>query len=397
MKKNLTLSQWLIEKTDGEAYRAGKLHGEKHPEVDQQLINKIGNLKKLLSQARELEKDPELTGLIRFDWRDMGNDIRTIHYSVEIIPILCDREGIEDPRKRQQRYIGKVKELLQEVSQLEIDWLKSYYRSLSERLEQGKLVKEMEDEAWFVCLNAIAKIPCPIWKRVFSARVFRDSKRFQTTYEDRVVKVLREYSEMPNKDVMTNEQILKVYGIISYTQTLEWKGGVVCRTDTGQTFDTGDFPYGAVLNSQTMEHAKPVDIGNIQRIMTIENKANYENMSYREDTLYIYCHGFFSPKEVEFLRELTVLASENVEFLHWGDMDYGGIRIFLFNKEKIFPRLKPYQMDRESYEAAVMSNAGRKLEDEKRKKLEQMNAGELEELRCGILEYGMEIEQEMLV
>ena len=131
--------------------------------------------------------------------------------------------------------------------------------------------------------------------------------------------------------------------------------------------------------------------------MTIENKANYENMSYREDTLYIYCHGFFSPKEVEFLQELAVLASENVEFLHWGDMDYGGIRIFLFNKEKIFPKLKPYQMDRESYEAAVMSNAGRKLEDEKRKKLEQMNAGELEELRCGILEYGMEIEQEMLV
>lgn len=48
--------------------------------------------------------------------------------------------------------------------------------------------------------------------------------------------------------------------------------------------------------------------------MTIENKANYENMSYKEDTLYIYCHGFFSPKEVEFLRELTVLAAENVEF-----------------------------------------------------------------------------------
>ena len=88
MKKNLTLGQWLIEKTDGEAYRAGKLHGEKHPEVDQRLIKKSGNLKKLLSQAREMEKDPELKGLIRFDWRDMGNDIRTIHYSVEILSLI---------------------------------------------------------------------------------------------------------------------------------------------------------------------------------------------------------------------------------------------------------------------------------------------------------------------
>jgi hypothetical protein len=68
MKKNLTLSQWLIEKTDGEAYRAGKLSGEssekssekayvtKHPKVDQQIINQIGSLTKLISQAREMEK-----------------------------------------------------------------------------------------------------------------------------------------------------------------------------------------------------------------------------------------------------------------------------------------------------------------------------------------------------
>lgn len=42
MKKNLTLRQWFIEKTDGEAYRAGKLHGEKHPDVDQQLIIGLG-------------------------------------------------------------------------------------------------------------------------------------------------------------------------------------------------------------------------------------------------------------------------------------------------------------------------------------------------------------------
>lgn len=221
MKKNLTLSQWLIEKTDGEAYRAGKLSGEssekssekayvtKHPKVDQQIINQIGSLTKLISQAREMEKDAQLSGFIRFDWRDMGNDIRAIHYSVEIIPLLCDREGIEDPRKRQQRHIKTVGELLQEASQSEADWLKSYYRFLLTRLEQGKLVKEMDDEAWFACLNAIGRLHCPTWKRVFSARVFRDSKRFQTSYEDRVVKVLREYSDMPDKDVMTNEQILK--------------------------------------------------------------------------------------------------------------------------------------------------------------------------------------------
>lgn len=131
--------------------------------------------------------------------------------------------------------------------------------------------------------------------------------------------------------------------------------------------------------------------------MTIENKANYENMMYEKDTLYIYCHGFFSPKEVKYLQELEKLADENVEFYHWGDMDLGGIRIFLFNKEKIFPKLKPYKMNRDSFCQAVKKNAGILLEEQKRKRLEEMDVGELEELKECILEYGVEIEQEMLL
>lgn len=73
-------------------------------------------------------------------------------------------------------------------------------------------------------------------------------------------------------------------------------------------------------------------------MITIENKANYESMEYSGDTLYIYCHGFFSPKERRFLRRAEELAGPETEFLHWSDMDYGGIRIFRFMKEKVFAR-----------------------------------------------------------
>ena len=76
-------------------------------------------------------------------------------------------------------------------------------------------------------------------------------------------------------------------------------------------------------------------------------------MDFRADTLYIYCHGFFSPKELKFLGALTEIAGENTEYLHWGDMDLGGIRIFLYNQRKLFPGLKPYRMDEAAYKAAV--------------------------------------------
>lgn len=397
MKKNLTLSRWIIEKTDGDAYRAGRLQGEKHPSVDQRLINTLGGRANLLNQAKEMERDPELNRYIRFDWRDMGGDIRTIHYSVDIVPILCVREGMEDPLQKQNRQKKEMECFLEEAVQMRVDWLISYYNMLLEKIRQGKIVKEMEDEDWFRCLYAIAQIKNPVWKRVFSVKIFRDSKKFENVYEDRVITVLRNYLYPDKQDVMSDEEVLKEAGILTYAQTLEWKGAVVFELDTGKKVDTMNLSYGVILNAQTLEHSKPINLPGIRKIMTIENKANYENMPYREDTLYIYCHGFFSPKEVKFLQEFASLAAEDVEFLHWGDMDYGGIRIFLFNKEHIFRNLRPYRMNRESFEKAVNEEAGIKLEEGKRIRLEHMYAGELEELRKCILEYGMEIEQEMLV
>lgn len=395
MKKILTLSQWIIEKTNVDSYRAGRLHGEKHPRVDQTLLNELGGMTNLLKQAEEMERDANLSKYIRFDWRDMEKDITKIHYSIEIIPLLCKKEGVEDFLDKQRKYIEKMETFLQEVSDTE--WLRLYCNSILEKLKQGKVVKEMEDDNLFDCLKEIAKLQNPVWKRIFSANVLGNSKKFTKEYEKKVVGILRMYSHLADKDEMTDEEILKNYGILSYAQVLEWKGAVIYQLDTGKTVDTSDLYYGTIINSQTLEHSKPTALSHIRKIMTIENKANYENMMYEKDTLYIYCHGFFSPKEVKYLQELEKLADEHVEFYHWGDMDLGGIRIFLFNKEKIFPKLKPYKMNRGSFCRAVEKNAGIVLEEQKRKRLGEMDAGELEELKECILEYGVEIEQEMLL
>lgn len=395
MKKLLTLSQWIIEKTNVDSYRAGRLHGEKHPCVDQSLLNELGGMTNLLKQAEEMERDANLSRYIRFDWRDMAKDITKIHYSIEIIPLLCKKEGVEDFLEKQRKYIEKMETFLQQISDTE--WLRLYCNSILEKLKQGKIVKEMEDDNLFYCLKEIAELQNPVWKRIFSANVLGNSKKFEREYEKKVVGILRMYSQLADKEEMTDEEILKNHGILSYAQTLEWKGTVIYQLDTGKTVDTSDLYYGTIINSQTLEHSKPTALPHIRKIMTIENKANYENMMYEKDTLYIYCHGFFSPKEVKYLQELEKLADENVEFYHWGDMDLGGIRIFLFNKEKIFPKLKPYKMNRDSFCQAVKKNAGILLEEQKRKRLEEMDVGELEELKECILEYGVEIEQEMLL
>ncbi len=388
----MNLTEYLIQMANSPAYRSGALTGTRHPEVDAKMIREVGGKKTLLQEADELER----AGLIRTDRRDMNTDICRIHYRVSAVPALCRRAGTEDPREKQLRHLDAVGKWKSGASGT---FLEAYYQNLQERLESGQDVKQpdMEDENFFRCLNAAAALTTPVWRREFSSTVLHDSKLFEKKYQKKVVTVFDRYSPLCAEG-MTEDDILRVHGIKTYSQTLEWKGMLVYRIESGKSaIDSSVNRYGTVINAQTLEHAEPVALPGVRRIMLIENKANYESMDYRDDTLYIFCHGFFSPKELKFLGNLEGVAESDTEYLHWGDMDLGGIRIFLYNQRKLFPELKPYQMDKKAYEHSVEAGEGIPIEDDKKEKLRKMDAGCLEELKNCILEYRMEIEQESLL
>lgn len=415
IQKNLTLSQWLIQKINTKAYRAGTLSGMMHPKVDQSLIDAVGGLPVLTVQAKELEKDRIFQGMFRVDWCSMGRDLKQFHFSVDMMDGLCRREGMENPRERQLFCMEQVKAL---KNAADTDWINPFYDHILERLEAGELVKDinlnsnedLDDRAYFLCLNGVVRNRKPVWERVFSEVIFRElppvlgkdgspirpSKCFEQLYRKRMFSVLKEYSPL-YKEGMEQGELLNVHGICSYAQTLEWKGPLSYRIDDGAVIDTSGLVYGTVLNTQTLEHARPWKLSGVRRIVTIENKANYESMPYAADTLYIFCHGFFSPKERRFLSLLAEKAGEDVEYLHWGDMDYGGICIFQFIQEELFPGLKPWRMGRAEYERAVKLGAGVPLESEKRESFGRLQVEALQELKDCILERNMEIEQEILL
>ncbi len=113
--------------------------------------------------------------------------------------------------------------------------------------------------------------------------------------------------------------------------------------------------------------------------------------------MYIFCHGYFTPKEVYFLKKLSLIVSKECEFLHWGDMDFGGISIFLFIKDRIFEKLMPYRMGVADFEEALKKDAGIPLKTSTREKLQKKDAGLLTELKEAILESDKTIEQERLL
>lgn len=349
----------------------------------------------ILKQADELEK----AGIISVDWTSIRTDFKGINFPVANMEVLCKYEGVANPNKR----LSKVRQqVLAYCDSTNADWLKKYYQDdLLASLDKGSIPANAEDENMLKLLNALAALENDVWKRKFSADVLNDSKKFKEEYEDRIITVLRNKSPQID-DEMTKDEMLAEHHILSYSQTLECKGTINYEIQdnkgaTATQIDTTGMYYGTVINAQTLSNAYPISLHAVKKIITIENKANYENMRYDPDILYIYTHGFLSPKERTFLKKLELLADSSVKFYHWSDLDYGGIRIFNFMKETVFQNIHPIYMDRDSYEKEWKRGAGIKLSTEKREKIENIDAGELEELKECILEYGMEIEQENLM
>lgn len=128
-------------------------------------------------------------------------------------------------------------------------------------------------------------------------------------------------------------------------------------------------------------------------MITVENKANYMSMPYEEGILLIFSHGYFTPKEREFLQGLErVLCDDEVEFYHTGDLDYGGICIFRYIKDRIFPKLRPIMMDVEQYER--YKEQALPIEDTTWEKLNALKVPEMQLLINQILKERKVIEQE---
>ena len=412
-QKIQSLNRYIIEKAECDSYRAGTRSKQWHIEADQKLLDAVGGRSVLLRQAGDLEKLTGISGKIIVKWKAVRTEIEKITVSSDAIPLLCQMEQIEDPRERQLSQMELTESWKSRVAQA--DWLIPYYDHILERLNSGKLVKDvpgLEDPLFFLFLNKTAEEREPLYRRAFSAQVctiwngiaqtkqseskITPTKRFEKIYQSAVLSVLKQYSPL-YEEGMSDEELLTAHGILTYAQTLEFKGAVSYRIDDGPAISTAAQIYGTMFNKQTLENAVPISIVGIRQIMTIENKANYEKMQFRPDTLYIFCHGFFSPLERKFLSRVVELAGTDTEYFHWGDMDYGGIRIFKFLQKNLFPKLKPWKMDVTDYKMALQMGASISLETDKRERFEQMDAGVLTPLKEAILKNGKEIEQELLL
>lgn len=377
------------------------------------------------AEVRALEQ----AGLITCKWYERYSEVGDIKYRLQDLPKFYHRAGRREKRRRLellQRYVRLQKEHITKT------WIQNFLEELELRLTEGKLPGELKAaesylqdtdnpvDNWperaedcgqlelFTVLRSLDSLHDPVYKRVFSSRCLKDrtikgktrkaSKAFEHDYQATVISIAKRFHPDVD-DSMDDTQILGQLYLEEYAQELAVKGPL--RLNLNGAKDGGDinlapFLYGAVINSQTLKHGTPSPHQDIHTIITVENQANYEAMPYKPGTLIIFCHGYFTPREREFLKKLSDCLKETpVEYYHTGDLDYGGVCIFRYNRTRIFPELKPLRMDVEQYEKYL--HKAEPLEPGIADKLRVVEEPLLQPLIDRMVRDGLGIEQENFV
>jgi hypothetical protein len=338
--------------------RLGQLTGTKALNF-QKAEKNCGKLERetILEEAKALEEE----GLVQVKWYDGKNVIQELRFHNQNLPEFYRRLGWEPSWQRIHRQQEIVRKALENVKK---EWIREYcQKELLDRLDQGNIPENLKREGFMKCLLGLDQLTSPIFKRLFSVKYLKDSKAFEKDLQGPVITAARKYCPLVEEG-MEDFSVLSQLYIEEYGQQLWVKGGVKLEISE-KVLDLSGFPFGIGLNSQMLKNCHTPQGQKIKRVVTVENKSNFESMPYEDGTLYIFTHGFPGPLEKLFLAEAgRVLSAEGCSFYHTGDLDLGGVRIFRYIRTQIFPGLQPLKMDEDTYEQYKTAGYGREVKSE---------------------------------
>ena len=293
-------------------------------------------------------------GYIEFDWIQKNYIINSIWldlYNVETAYRYLERT---EKNIKVNAVVNRIDKTLNEVNN---DWIYNYLENArSSILTSNKITGIWNNEHTLInnflsALTNISKLKGkPISMRAFSVNVYGDSKFFEREIKQHIVTTIK--NNEPNLidvEEISDREVLAQVGIIMMPEIFEFCGNIKISFANG-VVDFSPIKNGACVSSECISEIRNVDIFKTDRIIFIENKTNYSeyclnNKSDRE--LVVYHGGFYSPQRGEFFSKIC--SGTDIPKYFWGDIDYGGFRMFMRLKNNIINTLQPLNMDIDSY------------------------------------------------
>jgi hypothetical protein len=178
--------------------------------------------------------------------------------------------------------------------------------------------------------------------RTFSFRAVNDTKAFDR-HASRLAAVLGVQIGQPGAAA---DVVWSHVGLERFSHPVHLKGPVVVESSSGRLVDGNAKPFASV-HPEMIPQLSVSDTPTA--VLTIENYASF-NRQVREiedGSLVVYTGGFPSAGVIEFLSKVLRALPADVPFLHWGDIDSGGLRIFRYLEENLPRGPQPHLMTKE--------------------------------------------------
>lgn len=409
--KKYLLRNLLIRYEGSQAFKAGNysrrviIRLQEEHRINEQLED-IDEKQAFLRSLQELKE----TAVIDYSWvkYEEGNLVDRIWLNFEQIPKAYQLAEMVSLATVLEQCLQAINS---SVSVVRAEWACDYLEQQRERVIDKKLLprtyKRGSVKVFYdllKLLEGLEQAPAGQLERVFSRRVFGDSKYFEKHLKSKLLSILRDYYGEERE----NEELMQIAGLSRYPEIMEFTGDITVKASSGE-IEYRLQPYGAYINSFLINDILEIDIEMINHILFIENKANYVwyVMNRKQDDELVILHGgYYSKAKGEWFRKLIAAAQKCEEkgrpltYQHWGDMDLGGMQIFERLKDNLVKNLKPYLMDVETY--YLYQKTGRKIKDKKYyEKLEgylmNTKVTEFIELTREILKSGRVVEQEVII
>ena len=178
--------------------------------------------------------------------------------------------------------------------------------------------------------------------RTFSKKATNDTKAFDR-HASRIAAVLSVRIGQPGAAA---DVVWAHIGLERFSHPVHLKGPVAVEGASGRLVDGRAKPFASIhpeMLSQMSLLERPT------AVLTIENYASF-NRQVREiedGSLVVYTGGFPAAGVIELLAKALTAIPTDVPFLHWGDVDAGGVRIFRYLEENLPRGPRPHLMAKE--------------------------------------------------
>ncbi|WOH80564.1 DUF2220 family protein [Bradyrhizobium sp. BEA-2-5] len=275
---------------------------------------------------------------------------------------LIERVRVRDPELL-ARHLGRptapataqrVRQDLLPVAAAGEPWVATLLDEMTARWARGeaayRLAAGQADAAreFFTLLASISRQEARgLDARTFSQKAANDTKAFDR-HASRLAAVLAVQIGQPGAAA---DVVWAHIGLERFSHPVHLKGPVAVQGAGGRLVDGGAKPF-ASIHPEMLPQLSLLEAPTA--ILTIENYASF-NRQVREiedGSLVVYTGGFPAAGVIELLSKVLANVPAEVPFLHWGDVDAGGVRIFRYLEENLPRGPRPHLMSRELAERA---------------------------------------------